>query len=601
MALCVWPCLQAEGPTAAWRHSAIGAGRASVASLRTTNQVLDWRRTMRRNVSWEADGVESSVAIQDGNGVSVIVNGKSDGNTTSDAGTTLMLGLLGPLTTDAPKTALVVGLGTGMTAGWLGRVPSIERVDVAELEPAVVRVAQAAHEANEAVLQNPKVHLRFEDARELLLTARERYDLVVSEPSNPYRAGVASLFTAEFFAAAKAHLSDDGMLLQWLQAYEVDTVTLQSVLATVGSVFPYVDVWQTTGGDLLLRGLKRPPARSADALRRKLAQPPFAAGVRTAWTTDSLEGVLAHFVADDALVRRLLARPDRLLNTDDLNVVEFGFARSVGAPDAGALTSLRQTALEAGADRPSWLAGDVDWSSVARERVPLGLPDRTGALDATALARARRLVPGQPSGELVAAWRGDPFAPVTLRERLVLARALAEAGDDACLPLMAPLEALMPAETALVAAQLLAVRGQPDEAAQALMRAIDGWRRQRWLAPEVGFAGAAMAVVQALGEPQRASTAQLFAALGSPFPAAAEETVRRELRLQLSIRLASTEACTAAFGLFEPHTPWLGAFLSQRRDCYEAAHDARAALAREELRDFRRAEGLSGPDGDAVP
>src|SRR5439155_17044467 len=134
--------------------------------------------------------------------------------------------------------ALVVGLGTGSSAGWLAAVPSIDRVDVVELEPLVLDVARACGPVNHNALTNPKVRITIGEARETLLTSRDRYDIIASEPSNPFRAGVASLFTLEYYRAAADRLTDDGVFAQWVQAYEIDTRTLRTIYSTLAAVFP---------------------------------------------------------------------------------------------------------------------------------------------------------------------------------------------------------------------------------------------------------------------------------------------------------------------------------------------------------------------------
>ena len=167
-----------------------------------------------------------------------------------------MRGLLGALSHPNPRRALVIGLGTGSTAGWLGAVPSIERVDVVELEPLILEVARACAPVNHDVLNNPKVHITIGDARETLLTTRDRYDVIASEPSNPYRAGIASLFTQEYYRAAADRLTDDGVFVQWVQAYEIDTPTLRTIYATLASVFPQVETWHTNPGRPRAGGLQ---------------------------------------------------------------------------------------------------------------------------------------------------------------------------------------------------------------------------------------------------------------------------------------------------------------------------------------------------------
>src|SRR5207247_1994855 len=113
-------CL-ADGPTAFWRHSAIGAGRleASFTAPNDLRRLLDERR---RRIVWEADGIESAVALDAWNAYGFLINGKNDGNTIGDAPTQVMLGLIGALQHPRPRTALVIGLGPGSTAGWLAQV-----------------------------------------------------------------------------------------------------------------------------------------------------------------------------------------------------------------------------------------------------------------------------------------------------------------------------------------------------------------------------------------------------------------------------------------------------------------------------------------------
>jgi MFS family permease len=110
--------LTATGPTAAWRHSPIGAGRVNLAG-KTSNEIIDWQRRQRRTVVHEAEGVESSVAVTSDDGYAFFVNGKSDGHAVADAGTQIMGGLVGAMLHPRPTRSLVVGLGTGSTAGWL--------------------------------------------------------------------------------------------------------------------------------------------------------------------------------------------------------------------------------------------------------------------------------------------------------------------------------------------------------------------------------------------------------------------------------------------------------------------------------------------------
>jgi hypothetical protein len=234
IALCFAPA-----PTSIWRHSAIGAGRSGLRAL-SGNGRLEWLRATRSFDYLEFEGREASVAIRRGQSTAFYVYSKSDGNAIADADTQIMLGMVGATLHSNPRTALVVGLGTGETAGWLAACETMERVDCVELEPAVVAMAEICAAANQHVLDNPKLRLIFDDAREVLLVAGPKYDLIVSEPSNPYRVGVASLFTSEFYQAARDRLNSGGTFGQWLQAYEVDVQTVALVFQTLARVFAHV-------------------------------------------------------------------------------------------------------------------------------------------------------------------------------------------------------------------------------------------------------------------------------------------------------------------------------------------------------------------------
>ena len=165
------------------------------------------------------------------------------------------------------------------------------------------------------------------------MTSPQRYDLIVSEPSNPYRSGVAGLFTREFYLAGRDRLNDDGLFMQWLQGYEIDKQTVCTVCATLRSVFPQAEVWQTAINDVLLLGSMKPLRYSVPTLQRKIRQEPFRSALACAWRTTDLQGVLAHYLGGPALVAELAGQQEAVRwNTDDRNEVEYGFARTLGKP-----------------------------------------------------------------------------------------------------------------------------------------------------------------------------------------------------------------------------------------------------------------------------
>src|SRR5205814_6082691 len=175
------------------------------------------------------------------------------------------------------------GLGTGTTAGWLAAVPSIERVETVEIEPSIVHVAQVCAPVNRNVLSNPKSKVLIGDGREFLFGRGAKFDIVSSEPSNPYRAGIANLFTTEFYEAVISRLNAGGIFVQFLQAYEVDAPTIRTIYGTITRVFPEVETWQTSGGDLLLVGSREPIEHRWRNVEARLRSDPFRSAVRDAW------------------------------------------------------------------------------------------------------------------------------------------------------------------------------------------------------------------------------------------------------------------------------------------------------------------------------
>src|SRR5581483_3940186 len=244
------------------------------------------------------------------------------------------------------------------------------RVDAVELESVVLDVARACDAVNHGAMSNPKLRVTIGDAREALLTCREQYDVIASEPSNPFRAGIASLFTREYYQAARSRLSDQGVFAQWVQAYEIDTRTLQTIYATLQSVFPYVETWQTNRGDLVLLATTHGGVYSKAGLAARIAEEPFKSALADTWRVVDVTGVLAHFVANDRFAAAVARASAADLNTDDRNLVEFGAARSVGGT-ASLVAEVRRAARLANMWRPpldsengiSWDVADTAWAN----------------------------------------------------------------------------------------------------------------------------------------------------------------------------------------------------------------------------------------------
>lgn len=552
VALIAVVCLTATGPTAVWRHSGIGAARAP--SLESRNAQERWVTEVKLNVLWDRDGRESSVAAVIANDLSFVVNGKSDGAARGDAETQVMLGLIPAAIHPAPKRALVVGLGTGESAGWLGAIPSMERVDVVELEPVVLDIARACAPVNAGAMTNPKVHISIGDAREVLLTSDATYDLIASEPSNPYRAGIASLLTREFYEAARSRLAPGGLLAQWVQSYSIHSDTMRTIYATLTSVFPHVQTWWTTTGDLVLVASAQPITIDAAALRARLQSEPFREAVFNVWRSTTAEFFLARMFANEDFARAAAAEATEL-NSDDRTVIEFGFARSLDESVQSLHRRIADDAAARRADRPLAVRGDVDWELVSRNRP----------------------------------WKVDKLRPTNLGQLALSAMEMAERGDARAEAHAEVVRRGNAVEGDVILALLRARQKRHDEAAAILIRALHGFRRDPWPQQEVAQKAVSLAIE--LARTSTANARTMHEGLSQPF-AMYQQAMGR--RLALIIVAPLFDACGAktldALRAVEPHPFWNEEVLTIRANCYAIARDERAERAWADLDRYRESE-----------
>jgi len=165
------------------------------------------------------------------------------------------------------KDAFAFGLGSGITASALLRYP-LDHLTVAENCAPVIRAAKLFAPWNRGVLTNALTRIRLEDARTVLKLDRQKYDVIVSEPSNPWFASIGSVFSREFYQLAAARLKPGGLMVQWFHMYEMHDGIVDLVLRTFQSVFPAMEIWDSNGGDIILIGSTRPWSWSLETLRQ---------------------------------------------------------------------------------------------------------------------------------------------------------------------------------------------------------------------------------------------------------------------------------------------------------------------------------------------
>jgi hypothetical protein len=160
-------------------------------------------------------------------------------------------------------------MGSGTTAGATLNYP-IERLTIAENCAPVLQAAKFFDRWNNGVLTDNRARIYHEDARTVLKLSPKKYDVIISEPSNPWMVGVASVFTREFYQIAASRLKPGGIVAQWFHSYEMDDRNVNVVLRTFGTVFPYMEIWDAGIGDIVMLGSQQPWRSNVEVYRRAL-------------------------------------------------------------------------------------------------------------------------------------------------------------------------------------------------------------------------------------------------------------------------------------------------------------------------------------------
>lgn len=207
------------------------------------------------------------------------INLRNDGKPRPDEVTMIMTGLLPLAYHTRPRTAAVIGLGSGLTTHTLLSTDQLERVDTIEIESAIVEAARGFRHRTERAFIDPRSHIHIEDAKTFFSIHNSRYDLIVSEPSNPWVSGIASLFSDEFYQRVARHLNQGGVFVQWLQIYEIDMPLVATVIKAMGRHFTDYAVYTTDNANLIFVArhdglLEAPNLKLLDhpVLRHELAQ-----------------------------------------------------------------------------------------------------------------------------------------------------------------------------------------------------------------------------------------------------------------------------------------------------------------------------------------
>jgi len=227
------------------------------------------------------EGMNSSIAVsEEASGArNFHVAGKVEASSLpQDMRLQRMLGHLSALLVNEPKSVLVVGFGAGVTAGSFVTHPGIKRIVICEIEPLIPQVVSTYFtQQNYNVANDPRVEIVYDDARHFILTTKEKFDVITSDPIHPWVKGAATLYTKEYFELVKKHLNPGGVVTQWVPLYESYPDVVKSEIATFFNVFPDGSIWSNDisgkGYDVVLAGHATPQTINVDSLAARLSRP----------------------------------------------------------------------------------------------------------------------------------------------------------------------------------------------------------------------------------------------------------------------------------------------------------------------------------------
>jgi spermidine synthase len=388
------------------------------------------------------DGAAGTVSVRRLAGaLTLAIDGKVDASNAGDMQTQKLLAHLPLMLHARPRRVAIIGLGSGVTLGAALRHP-VERATTIEISREVIDAAGFFEADNGRALADRRATVIASDGRSHLLLATTPYDVIISEPSNPWMAGVASLFTREFFLAARHALAPDGILCQWAHTYDISSGDLRSIVATFASVFPDGTMWMVGQGDVLLIGSPGGIVARLPGIEASFTRPGVAADLADVGVMDAA-ALLSMYAAGPDGMRTYAGAA--IVQTDDRGSLEFSAPRAIVGSEDDNASVLR--AIASGAHLPPAVssarvpADPGQW----RDRGGMYLKAEAYALAYDALERAVSMDPEDQTGvdALVSAASGSrredeavafletkaPGNSPRVAVRIGLSRLLASGGD----------------------------------------------------------------------------------------------------------------------------------------------------------------------------
>jgi len=280
-------------------------------ALQRKNKILFYKEGLHTTVTTELS-VDGNIFLR--------VNGKTDASLAMDMRTQLLSGYLPMFFSKNPESVLVVGQGSGVTLGAVEQFPA-KTIDLVEISPAVIEGSRFFDPFNHHALDDPRVRVILEDGRNHITLTEKKYDVIISEPSNPWISGIGALFTQDFYELANARLKPGGIMCIWMHT-NMSPESFKSISRAFLSVFPNVTMWESiVGDDYLLIGSQQPYSLPYEKVKRLLGDPVQGRELKRLGISSvrDLMGLL--IMNQDELKKFSKGAP---IHTDDNSLLEFG-------------------------------------------------------------------------------------------------------------------------------------------------------------------------------------------------------------------------------------------------------------------------------------
>ncbi len=338
------------------RHPLVGLallttiGAAVIPAFSPYRVTLNFNQTSgaETELLYHAEGIQNTIDVERSkSGVTRLVIG---GNVEADDGYVqrrhfVLKGHLPLMFLEDPRTALVIGLGMGITLDCTARHPGIERIDVVELSPEILDAHRVLRTINRDVARNPLVHIRIDDGRSFLRHGRGTFDMITADPIHPKVSRVGYLYTREYYASIRDHLEPDGIVCQWMPLYQVAPKRLRSAMASFAAVFPNATFWYVKNHGLFV-------ARRDDAtidygvLARRFADDAVRADLQSIDIGSPEELLSLLLMGPEEIAGFLAAEGPVPLNTDDFPYLEHFVPRDLFYATASIMRELVPFAVD---------------------------------------------------------------------------------------------------------------------------------------------------------------------------------------------------------------------------------------------------------------